>query len=69
VIIKGRVKIVKTSVEGYEVITHVLGPGEMIRALSILGKGAYSASAIAMEEVHVCSKSADDFTALMRRHP
>jgi CRP-like cAMP-binding protein len=48
VIVSGRVKIVKTSAEGHEVIMHILGPGELIGALPTLGEGSYPASAIAM---------------------
>jgi CRP-like cAMP-binding protein len=69
VILSGRVKILKTSEEGHEVIMHILGPGELIGALPTLGEGTYPASAVAMEEVQAGSISAKDFSALMRRHP
>lgn len=69
VITQGRVKIVKTSAEGHEVIMHILGPGEMMGALPTLGEGEYPASAISMETVQASSISADDFDGLMQQHP
>lgn len=65
----GKVKIIQTSVDGAEVILHLLGPGELVGALPNLDDGTYPGSAIALEEVSALSISPGEFEALLEQHP
>jgi CRP-like cAMP-binding protein len=67
--VEGRVKIIQTSVDGVEVILHLLGPGELVGALPNLDEGTYPGSAIALDDVSALSISPGDFEALLERHP
>lgn len=67
--VEGRVKILQTSVDGAEVILHLLGPGELVGALPNLDDGTYPGSAIALDDVSALSISPGDFEALLQRHP
>lgn len=69
IILEGQVKILQTSVEGFEVIMHVLGPGELIGALPTLGEGDYPASAQAMTDLVAGAISASEFEGLLESHP
>jgi len=66
---EGRVKIIQTSVDGAEVILHLLGPGELVGALPNLDDGTYPGSAIALDDVSALSISPADFEALLEQHP
>jgi CRP-like cAMP-binding protein len=65
----GKVKITQTSLDGDEVILHVAEPGDVIGALPILGQGTYPASAQSLEKSVTFSVEADDFEAILLRHP
>lgn len=66
---EGKVKVVKTSVEGLEVLLHVFEPGGVIGALPTIGEGTYPATAIALEPVTAYFISAEDFDGLVLEHP
>jgi CRP/FNR family transcriptional regulator, nitrogen oxide reductase regulator len=68
-IAEGRVKIIQTSVDGTEVILHLLGPGELVGALPNLDDGTYPGSALALDDVSALSITPGDFEALLERHP
>lgn len=68
-IARGQVKVLQTSAEGYEVILHVLGPGELVGALPTLGEGNYPASTVAMSGVTAFAISSDDFEGVLSRYP
>lgn len=68
-IASGQVKILQTSVEGVDVILHVLGPGELIGALPTLGKGTYPASGQAMSDVTAHAILAADFEMILEEYP
>ena len=65
----GQVKIIQTSAEGFEVILHLLGPGDLVGALPNLNEGTYPASVIALTEVVAYAISPADFDAILERHP
>ena len=66
---EGQVKVVQTSAEGFEVILHLLGPGDLLGALPNFNEGTYPASAIALTEVVAYAVSPADFEAILERHP
>lgn len=66
---EGQVKILQTSPEGYEVILHILGPGELVGALPTMGEGSYPATAVALGEVLAFAIAPETFDGLLRRFP
>jgi len=66
---EGQVKVIQTSAEGFEVILHLLGPGDLVGALPNLNEGTYPASVIALTEVTAYAVSPADFDAILERHP
>lgn len=66
---EGQVKIVQTSAEGFEVILHLLGAGDLVGALPNLDEDTYPASAIALTEVVAYAVSPGDFEAILEHHP
>lgn len=67
-IAEGRVKITQTSASGFQVILHVLGPGDLIGALPTLGEGNYPASAEAISDLTAYSIEATLFDSLLRKY-
>ncbi|OGT25042.1 MAG: hypothetical protein A2Z17_07675, partial [Gammaproteobacteria bacterium RBG_16_66_13] len=68
-IAEGQVKVFQTSSEGYEVILHIFGPGEIVGALAILGEGSYPGTAVALADVSAFSVSSRDFDRILERFP
>jgi CRP-like cAMP-binding protein len=66
---EGQVKILQTSPEGYEVILHILGPGELVGALPTMGEGTYPATAVALVDVVAFAISPEAFDDILRRFP
>ncbi len=69
IIMDGQVKILQTSAEGFEVILHVLGEGELIGALPLLAEGTYPAAAQALTHVVAYAIAAEDFSDLLSLYP
>jgi CRP-like cAMP-binding protein len=65
----GRVKITQASAEGFEVILHLLGPGDLVGALPNLNEDTYPANATALTEVVAFAVSPADFDTILERHP
>ncbi|MEA3336734.1 MAG: Crp/Fnr family transcriptional regulator [Chloroflexota bacterium] len=65
----GRVKLVRHSVDGRDVVLDVLGPGRMLGEVAVFEGARYGQTAQAMEEVAVISIARDDFLDLLERHP
>lgn len=65
----GKVKVVQTSAEGYEVILHIFEPGGIIGALPTAGEESYPASAIALEPVETYFITAAEFDEMMLTYP
>jgi len=66
---EGQVKVFQTSVEGFEVILHILGPGELVGAFPTLGKGTYPAGAQALTDLVAYSISSQAFDSILKDYP
>ena len=66
---EGQVKVLQTSSEGYDVILHIFGPGELIGALPMLGEGTYPDTAVGLTEVVAFSIASRDFESILNRFP
>ena len=62
----GRVKTVKTTAAGKELIVGLHGPGEFFGYLPLLQHTPHSDSAIAVDESELCYIPKEEFTALLR---
>ena len=65
VLAEGRVKVVRETDEGQEVILRLIQPGEIFGGAGGWGEAVYPASARAQENVVVLQLSADDFSRLI----
>lgn len=66
---QGRVKLIRSSPEGREIILDILGPGEIFGELALAGEQNRSHSAEALDDTLVCIITRTDFEALLVRHP
>ncbi len=66
---EGKVKLVKHSDAGKDVILQVFAPGEMFGETSLFDNKPYPASAQAMEPTVVLKLSREDFLQFFGRHP
>ena len=69
IIMKGRVKVYKLSPEGKEQILHIVGPKELLGAVSAFAGNPYPAHADAMEKTKALFFPQKDFLALVRKEP
>ena len=69
IIIRGRVKVYKLSLDGKEQILHIVGPKELLGAVSAFAGGPYPAHADAMEKTKALFFPRKDFLALIRKEP
>jgi CRP-like cAMP-binding protein len=69
VVLAGRVKIFKVSVEGKEQILHFVGPGESFGEVSVFTGQGFPADAVAAVQTSVCFFPRAAFSALIRRDP
>ncbi len=65
----GRVKTVKTTEGGKELITGFYGPGEFFGYLALLGQTPHSDSAVAVDDSELIYIPQDDFSQLLLRNP
>lgn len=65
----GRVRIVKHSRTGKDVVLELLGPGEVFGGVAVIERRPYPASAQAMEPTVVLKIPADPLVGLADRHP
>ena len=65
----GRVKTVKTTDGGKELITGIYGPGEFLGYLPLLERTAHSDSAVAVDDSELVYIPKDDFALLLLRDP
>jgi|SRR6476661_695132 len=65
----GRVKTVKTTDAGKELITGLYGPGEFFGYLPLLENTDHSDSAVAVDDSELVYIPKDDFTQLVMRNP
>jgi len=66
---EGRVKLVKHSDTGKDVILQIFVPGDMFGEVSLFDRKPYAASAQAMEHTTVLKLSRKDFLLFFARHP
>lgn len=64
---KGKVKISKLGDEGKEQIVRFGGTGELLGYRSVLNNEAYTATATAMEDCHICHLSFEDFHKVLNQ--
>jgi CRP/FNR family transcriptional regulator len=69
IIMRGRVKVYKLSPEGKEQILHIVGPRELLGAVSAFAGSPYPAHADAMEKTKALFFLQKDFLALVRKEP
>jgi len=69
VLAEGRVKVVRETEDGREVILRVIGPGEIFGASGAWGDEAYPATAIAIEDSLVLRMPVAAFSALLLSQP
>ena len=65
----GRVKTLKSTDSGKELITGCYGPGEFFGYLPLLQHTAHSDSAVALDDTELVYIPKDDFTQLLLRNP
>lgn len=68
-IVRGKIRIFKTSASGREQVLAVNGPGESVAELPVFDGGPYPASAIAVEDAEIAFISRRDFHAFCIEHP
>lgn len=69
VILEGRVKMIKHSGAGKDVVLDVISPGEMLGEVSAFNGKPYPATAQAMEPTVVASIYREDFLRLLKQYP
>jgi CRP/FNR family transcriptional regulator len=69
VILEGRVKMIKHSGAGKDVVLDVISPGEMLGEAAAFNGNPYPATAQAMEPTVVASIYRDDFLRLLKQYP
>jgi CRP-like cAMP-binding protein len=69
VLATGTVTLSRTTVEGRDVLIDVVAPGDLFGTLSALGDPVYPDTARALSVACALSIGADDFRAVMQRHP
>jgi len=66
---EGKVKVLKHSLGGQEVILHLASRGDLIGGIAMLGEQQYPATAQAQTDVRVATLAGQDFWQLMRTYP
>lgn len=65
----GRVKLLRHSVDGRDVVLDVMGPGRLLGELAVFEGAPYSQTAQAMEDVALVSITRTDYLDLLQRYP
>jgi CRP-like cAMP-binding protein len=66
---QGRVRLYHLTLEGQEVTTAVVSPGQLFGLGAFVGVDSGATHAEAMEESYICEAGAQDFLAMLARHP
>lgn len=69
VLASGRVKLVRPTPDGQDVLVDIVTPGGLFGTLTTLGEPEFTDTAEALTVACALSISADDFRAVLRRHP
>ncbi len=65
----GRVKLVRSTTAGREVVLDILHGGEYFGHLKALGAASYAETAIAQTDGCILQISSEDFESILKRHP
>lgn len=65
----GRIKLVRHTDHGRDVVVEVIGPGQILGGMAVLDGRPYSATAQTLEEVAVVTIARRDFYQLLERYP
>jgi len=65
----GRVKLVRHTDHGRDVVMEVLGPGQLLGEMAVLDGRPYSTTAQTLEEVAVVAIPRNDFFSILERYP
>lgn len=68
-VLSGRVKVVKTTARGADVILEIFGPGDPVGAVAVYESRPYPASAIAIEPTTCLEVPGPTFFELLEQHP
>jgi CRP/FNR family transcriptional regulator, cyclic AMP receptor protein len=69
IIVRGKIRIFKTSMSGREQVLAVNTPGESVAELPVFDGGPFPASAVAIEDAEIAYISRRDFQAYCMEHP
>jgi CRP/FNR family transcriptional regulator, nitrogen oxide reductase regulator len=69
VIVRGRVKIFKTTPGGKDVILEIFGPGDPLGAVAVYERRPYPASAVALDDTVCVMVPRDAFFVLLEQYP
>lgn len=69
VVLEGRVKVIKHSEAGKDVVLDVISPGEMLGEVAAFNREPHPATAQAMEPTVVASIHQDDYHRLLEQYP
>jgi CRP-like cAMP-binding protein len=68
-VVAGRVKVVKTTARGSDLILEIFGPGDPVGAVAVYESRPYPASAVALESTSCLLVPRTAFFALLEAHP
>jgi CRP-like cAMP-binding protein len=66
---EGRVRLFHLTVDGQDVTTAVIAPGQLFGVGAFFGGDGTATHAEALEESYICEAGAQDFLAMLARHP
>jgi CRP-like cAMP-binding protein len=66
---QGRVRLYHLTVDGQDVTTAVIAPGQLFGVGAFFGGDGSATHAEALEESYICEAGAQDFLAMLARHP
>src|SRR5579859_5882635 len=66
---QGRVRLHHLTVDGQDVTTALIAPGQLFGVGAFFGSDGTATHAEALEESYVCEAGAQDFLAMLARHP
>jgi CRP-like cAMP-binding protein len=69
VVISGRLKALTTSDEGDDMVFNIVGPGEVLGEIALLGGTQRTATVTAIDECELLIIDRRDFIAFLRNHP
>jgi len=64
-VFSGKIKVAQLGDDGKEQIVHLINDGDIMGHRAILGNDAYSCSAVAVEDAHVCFIPKDSFYSML----